>query len=207
MKASYQDTQADENAPLSQEEQLESLLFQFVNLYERWSEDRQVAAKQGSDLAKVLKAFSDEIERFSDIREDVKRTLISLLSSHTDRVSKHLEGALLKALEKGSDSALTRLKEASFKAESLLTDYHDSLKISRWKMMGVSFLSSVIASLLIVKLLIPAPTLPLTEQQITSMAMGRLTNKIFYQLSEEEQRHWLNVAEKAMLSLKQEKQY
>lgn len=48
---------------LTPEEHLEAILFQFVNLYERWSEDRQKSAKQGSDIEKLVKQFSSCVFR------------------------------------------------------------------------------------------------------------------------------------------------
>lgn len=42
--------------PLSPEARLEALLYQYLNLYERWSEDRQSFAQKGEALSALLAA-------------------------------------------------------------------------------------------------------------------------------------------------------
>ncbi len=65
----------EQEESLTPSEQLEAILFQFVNLYERWSEDRQVAAKQGADIAKFVKEFAEQVEHFENIEEFVRQQL------------------------------------------------------------------------------------------------------------------------------------
>ena len=53
-----------EEKPLNDREQLEALLYQYINLYERWSEDRQVFAKKGAELANSVKMIAAKVEQF-----------------------------------------------------------------------------------------------------------------------------------------------
>jgi hypothetical protein len=68
-----------EEKPLTAEDHLEAILFQFVNLYERWSEDRQVGAKQGAKIEKLIMSLADEVSSFRSagkkVREDIGKRM------------------------------------------------------------------------------------------------------------------------------------
>jgi len=64
---------------LTSQEHLEAILFQFVKLYERFSEDRQVCVKQSSDTAKLVSSFMDQVNRFETLTPVVCDALASAI--------------------------------------------------------------------------------------------------------------------------------
>jgi len=51
----------EETVNLTAEERLKALMYQFIKLYERWSEDRQVLNKHLADQADMLKDFTAQL--------------------------------------------------------------------------------------------------------------------------------------------------
>jgi hypothetical protein len=155
---------------LTQEEHLESILFQFVTLHEQWSKDRKIAARQGADIEKFVAEFASEVERFSKIED------------YTIAVNSAL------------DDCAGKIKESVGQAERMLVEYQSSLNWSHWKTIAVTAFSSIATSLLIVWWLMPAPTLPLTDQQIKTYQAGQLLTSFWDKLSNRQQKWLSNLA-------------
>ncbi len=60
--------------------------------------------------------------------------------------------------------------------------------------MGITIGTAIITSLFIVWLLIPKPTLPLTDEQIVDYQNGQLFSKVWTKLSKKEQKHLKELA-------------
>jgi hypothetical protein len=67
----------------------------------------------------------------------------------------------------------------------------DHLTASGDLVMGVSAFATIVTCLLLVWLIIPKPTLPLTSSQIMNLRSGQLTN--WPKLSKKEQQHWIEL--------------
>ena len=57
-------------------ERLDTLLYQFITLYERWAEDRQVATHQLSQWASVLQTLTETVKRFEASEPHVRKELV-----------------------------------------------------------------------------------------------------------------------------------
>jgi hypothetical protein len=181
----------EQEESLTPAEQLEAILFQFVNLYERWSEDRQVAAKQGADIAKFVKEFTDQVEHFESIEEFVRAQIRSSMNDATVLVASSISRAATDAIQKETSRAADDIRDAVSTAKGLLTSYQSSLNMTHWKMLGAMVLSSIATSLLIVYFLTPKPTLPLTGNDIQIYELGRTFSQIWPTISEEKKRWFL----------------
>jgi DNA-binding ferritin-like protein (Dps family) len=81
------DNAVEQEEPLTSEEHLESILFQFVNLYERWAEDRQVTAKQGADIAKFIKEFAGHVNDFALLEEKVRGDIHARIENEAKNIA------------------------------------------------------------------------------------------------------------------------
>jgi hypothetical protein len=176
---------------LTQEEHLESILFQFVTLYERWSKDRKVAAKQGADIEKFIKTFAAEVDRFSKLEDATIAKLKKGLEQATESIATMLPNTVAHAVNRAMDDSAGKIKESVRQAEQMLVEYQSSLNWSHWKTIAVTALSSIATSLLIVWWLMPAPTLPLTDQQIKTYQAGQVLTSFWGKLSNRQQK-WLS---------------
>lgn len=184
----------EEEMTLAPREHLESLLYQFVKLYERWSEDRQVAAKQGADIAKFVKAFSEQVENFETIHEDVKEEINTSIENAAKNMATYVGRSIGDAAHKEVEPTVQKLKDVTYDAGNTLSRYQATLDLTQWKIIGVTVFSTVLASLLIVKFLMPKPTVPLTNDQIATYQSGVILESVWPKLSTHQKQWILDVA-------------
>lgn len=181
----------EQEESLTPEEQLEAILFQFVNLYERWSEDRQKAAKQGADIEKFIKQFASEVDRFSAIENAVIEKLKKSLNDTTVTISNMLYDAVSHSVDRSLDNSVRKIKESAHYAENVFSEYKSSLNLSHWKLVAITALSSITASLLIVWFLMPKPTLPLTYDDMKIYKLGKTFSELWPILPEDKKKWFL----------------
>jgi hypothetical protein len=178
---------------LSIEDQQQAILFQFVALYERWSEDRQVAAKQGYDLAKQLEQFTKEVSRFSSIEEAVIVKLKKSLNETTVTLSEQVNTATTDALNKTLESSMKRMDMAAKSVEAILAEYQEIKWLRYMKMLAVNVACSLVVSGFVVWLFMPQPTLPLTESDMNTYLAGKKFSLIWSTLSKEKQQRIVSI--------------
>lgn len=79
-------------------------------------------------------------------------------------------------------------------ARRLLNVYYAEMSTTHWKIILASVASSILTSLLIVWLLMPKPTLPLSELQLARYELGKTFSDVFNGLPKEKQEWFLNKA-------------
>ena len=176
---------------LSQEDRLKALVYQFIALYERWSEDRQVAAKHGADQADLLQQFLRQVEQFKGLVPTVREDLQKSLREEIQRSVTHLENPLRKQTEESIRTSLSKLDNATYNATQALNRYQsahaDAITTTGWKIAGASIVTAVLLAALVLKYIVPPP---LTSEQIMELYDGQLLHRIFYRLSSSEKAHW-----------------
>lgn len=176
--------------PLSMEEHQQALLFQFVTLYERWSEDRQVAANQVYDLTKQLERFSEEVMRFSRIEEAVIGKLKQGLHETVVNLSEKVGGATADALNSTLGSSVTRMDGAAKVVETILAGHQEIRWLSRVKTLALNILCSLVVSGLVVWFFMPKPTLPLTKHDMDTYRVGEKFSLLWSTLPKEK-KQWI----------------
>lgn len=181
-------------------EQLKAVLFQFVTLYERWSEDRQVLMAQVAKLDEAIQNLSGEIESLSDLEPDLQERLqgtIKNAGTHVAEIVKWEASALAKET---MGQQANRLHRAIDDAELLLQRYALSSKWMDWKHFSsiclMALATAVGVGVFVAWLLMPAPTLPLTDDQFTALMNGKIYARVWPKLSAEDQAHWNAVKDK-----------
>ncbi len=176
--------------PLSTEEHQQALLFQFVALYERWSEDRQVAAKQAYDLTKQLERFSEEVGRFSRIEEAVIGKLKQSLHETVVDLSEKVGGAATGVLNSTLGSSVKRMDGAAKAVETILAGHQEIRWLSQVKTLALNVLCSLMVSGFIVWFFMPKPTLPLTKKDMDTYMVGKKFSLLWSTLPKEKQQ-WI----------------
>lgn len=184
----------EEEKTLTHIDHLESILFQFVNLYERWSEDRQVATKQGADIAKLIKLLAKEIDGLKDLEPIVRDQLVSSIHTATRLAAQDVGKELNKEANQVVNKATEKLMDSVDEAQRTLHAFQAELASSQWIWMAISMLTSVVVGFVIVWGLMPKPTLPLTSQQVGYLETGRSFNEIWPKLSPSEREHFKKLA-------------
>lgn len=170
---------------------MEAILYQFINLYERWSEDRQVAAKQGAEIARLSKELAAQIARFETLTSDVRNDIKKSIREEAENTAVYFAKTLRDAAHQQIEPLVEKLTETVNAAEHQLVSYRSDATFANVKIIVISLLMTVCTSLMMVKLLMPTPTVPLTDEQIRIYGMGKHFSELWPTLSKEKQQWFL----------------
>lgn len=182
-------TAKENTQQMSLEDRLDSVLYQFITLYERWSEDRQIAVKQGADTAKLVKEFTQQIENFKELESDIRKNLADNIKEAFLKVQDNVGEVVSKASVKRMDESFKELERVFREVVQHLKTHKESVQVhfGFWQTVIVAISGSIMAGLFLVWLLIPQPTLPLTDRQIAELKVGHILGKAWPKLDSREQ--------------------
>ena len=187
---------------LTEEERLKAIAYQFIALYERWSEDRQVAAKQGADIAEFVKLFSEQVQSFKTLETEVRQAIITSIQQASTHVAKTVAEETSKEATRATEKLTQQLAHAVRDAEANLKVYQQEVIAWQWKVIGITMVTTLATCLLLVWLLIPKPTLPLSNEQIKYLNNGVLMEIVWPKLSKKEKDELMKLADNAIHSEK-----
>lgn len=171
----------------SQEDHLEAILYEFVKLHEDMLND---ANKRDTEAKGRIKQFASQLQEFEKLAETVKNDIRASIRTEAENTAVYLGQSIGEAARKQIAPTVKKLEEASDEARGNLVGYYRELSSYKWITMGVLALTTILTSLLIVKLLMPTPIMPLTAQQIDTYGAGEVFQSILPKLSAR-QRQWL----------------
>ncbi len=176
------------------EDRLRGISYQFIALYNRWSEDRQEAAEQSEETEKLVKTFTEQVKGFKDIEPKVRQQIMTSIQNAASGIGKTIGEEVAKASTKATEDIARQLKHSVEKAESTLNRYQGEVVFTQWKVISVAALITVLTCFLIFKFLMPVPTLPLSEKQIEDLHSGEMMGLVWPKLTKKEQAHWQKLA-------------
>lgn len=184
------------NAPgsepeLNLDDRLKAIAYQFVKLYERWSEDRQVAAKQGAELSELVTTFTQQVDHFMRLEGQVRQQLVNTIQTTSQGAVKTLSEVMSREARQALDKTTSSLEAKVHQASQVLSAYESEVVTTQWKVIAATVITTVATCLLAVWLLIPAPTLALTQTQVKELYGGQIMNQVWPKLTKKERRHWL----------------
>ena len=178
---------------MTMEDRLKSIAYQFVKLYERWSEDRQEAAKQRADLEELIEALGEYIQNFKELEPKARQQWAASMQKALADTAEHVGTLLSKEAVRVVEETSQHLDRVVHRATETLSSYQEEVVKTQWKVIGVSALTTIATSLLVVWLLIPKPTLPLSNQQISYLNRVLMFEQIWPKLSKFDKEHWLKL--------------
>ena len=178
---------------MTSEEHLESVLFQFVTLYERWSKDRkkerQVAAQQNAEIDESIKIFAQNVSQFAELEEKVRGDIHTSMHNEAKNTAIYLGGTIADAARREVIPTVKKLETAMDATSNHLQRYQSELRSKDLKMIGLTAVTTLLTSLLIVFFLMPKPVMPITDQQIEYLKFGESLRYVWPKLSKTEQEH------------------
>jgi hypothetical protein len=133
------------------------------------------------------------VESFKELEPKVRQSIAAnqnTISSAAEKIGEIVG----KEASHATEQIARQLAEATQKTERALAQYEGEIIATQWKVIGISVFTTIITCLLLVWLLIPKPTLPLTKRQIDTLYNGQLLNLMWPKLSKEEQKRWRQLA-------------
>lgn len=181
---------------LTTEGQLQSLIYQFMNLYDRWSEDRQIAAKKGYDLSKILEEFKKEVMLLSEIDNKI----IAKLEEKSDQLMLKLFNDLNKTtaeyINNYLENTFEKINQSALKIEKIIDDSNKGKWLSNLKIFFICILCSATITTFIFKYFMPQPTLPLSSYDMKIYSFGDKFLGIWNKLPQEKKDWFLAEAKK-----------
>lgn len=178
-----------------QEESFRALLYQFMELYERWEADREIITKQGADIAQLVSVFTEQVQRFQELEPQVKKQIIASIQNSTTKAVEIISERIGQEATREVEDITRKLKDEVWQAQRLLNDYQQEVINSQWKTILIAACTTVATCFLVVWLLMPKATLPLTTKQIDDLNNGQIIRLIWPTLSKEEKEHLNKLAQ------------
>lgn len=186
--------------PLTLEDRLKAIAYQFIKLYERWSEDRQVLMKQAADTATLMQAFEKQLNQFKKIDADFRENLGQFIRQEAANVAEEVGDAVgesaSKAATKQVKAVANALQQTVDSAQAAIQAQTDTIKGITWVFWAIVFTVSLVGGLsaggLVYHFMIKPPALT-HDQQIT-MGAGEFLQNVWPKLSKPEQQRLLKIA-------------
>jgi hypothetical protein len=187
---------APTESKLSAEDRLSGVLFQFIQLYEQLSADRQALDAQAAKLKVVLSEMSAAAKAVSEFKPQVSQAVEESWRGATHRMTQVVLNAAgdLKDRTEWLNTALSQ-------AESLLKRYEVQTTWSDWKhwitIALTAMVGGTLVGLLVARLMMPTVSLPLSVYEAQALQQGETFNVVWPMLSPAEQKHYEQLAKKA----------
>ena len=143
-----QQNQAQANVFDELNERLGATLYQYITLYERWSEDRQSFAKRGSELMGVLEALQKEIKNLGAMNHLVRQHLAQELQPVIESTKAAIAEVATLEAKKSLTAAAQQLQQSANELRVMLNQSKNEIVQSRYQWFGFTLLAAVIISIL-----------------------------------------------------------
>lgn len=182
---------------LQQVQRLEGVLFQFVQLYERWAEDRQVVAKLASSIKELGDVLVQQMKKFGELEPQVRRKIEESISIASNQVGRIVGDEANKSALNQVKHTVDQLEATVERARRAIVTYEKEVVSMHWKVIIGSVVATVLTCVLLVWLVIPKPAVPMTEDQVRLLTNGKLFDVIWPKLTKKEQERWHQILKKA----------
>lgn len=183
---------------LSADQHLEAILYQFVQLYERFLEERKELSRQMDLIEHSVDALSELIVHLESLEKKVKSTIQKSIEVEAEKTVVYLKKTLASEVSQHVQPMMDQLQKKLNGAVDPLIHHSSRFRftVAEIKMMMVTVLTSVCLSVCFVKWLMPVPVLPLTEAQWKTYTLGRQFEAFWPRLSKAKQQWFLEVKNK-----------
>ncbi len=189
-----------ENNSLNTDDRLKGIAYQFLKLYERWAEDRQVFNKNMAAFEEILKIFINQIKEFEKLEGRANNQILISAEKAAKHVCAEIGTMVGNSITREVDSSTIELKKSVNETILLLKNYQTEVKSGLFWGISATIASSILTSLFLVWLLIPAPKLPLTDDQLNTYYNGHFFGEFWPKLSKKEQKQLTDLANKPTIS-------
>lgn len=131
-------------------ERLGATLYQYINLYERWSEDRQSFAKRGAELMGVLEALQKEIKNLGAINHLVRQHLAQELQPVIESAKASIAEVATAEAKKSLTTAAQQLQQSARELQVMLNQSRNEIVKSRYQWFGFTLVVAVLVSLIVI---------------------------------------------------------
>lgn len=181
---------------LTPEENLSTIVYQFICLNEEFTKKQFLAAAQLGEMKVLLRQFEEQINTYKNLDLKFRETLTTHIDSSIAAGAKNIGHEMGESAAQTIRSVTRSLEESVLNTTTTLVQSTEIATFLSWKFtLGVIF-TAVMTSLLIVWFLIPKPTLPLSDVQIERLRIGDTTLQVMQYYTKKEKDRWRAIADK-----------
>lgn len=185
---------------LSAEERLSGMLYQFMQLHDRWMEERQDFLAQTATLDTVIKSLSKEGKAFAGLEAQVRQSIETSLHAAAYQAAQALKEGAGELADRVVMYHVDQLNQTLGKGQSLLQSYEVQTERASWKHLGTIVLSTVLSGVLVglfvARLMMPTVSLPLSHDEAKALQLGETLVKILPLMSDAEKKRFNQLADK-----------
>lgn len=181
---------------LTQEERLKAVAYQLMSLYDRLSEERLAFLNQQADMKTLVTQLTEQIKTLEAERKHLEVRVRESVHTATHIAAEKIAEKVTQESTRTTANLITKLEETVRTAQVRFTTYEREITMGQWKGLLMTIGTAIATSLLLVWLLLPKPTLPLSDAQITNLYQGQLVNIVWPKLSMKEQKYFIQAVKK-----------
>lgn len=184
---------------LTMEDRLKAIAYQFIKLYERWSEDRQVLMKQAADTATLMQQFDQQLNQFKEIDAAFRKRLGEFIRQEAANVGKEVGEAVGQSASEAATAQVEAVAESLQKtvdsAQRAIQAQTDTIKSITWVfwviVFAVGLFGGLSAGAVVYHFMIKPPAL--TKDQQLTLEAGEFAQSLWPKLSKKEQQRLLKI--------------
>lgn len=183
----------DNEPALTSEDRLKAVFYQFVKLYERWSEDRQLLAKLLAEVSDNVKTFEQQIHQFERIDPAFRKKLLELMRDESARMAQTV-GEQVNATVQATTTTQVALVTEPLKASvasacQALENQKQSMTLMNVKFVLILLVGSLLSGLAGAYVMEASKSQPptLTRGQQVTLQAGEFVQRLWPKLSKKEQ--------------------
>lgn len=192
----------ESNAPetLSAEDRLSGMLYSFMQLHDRWMEERQDFVAQTAKLDTVIKSLSKEVKTVAGLEPQLRQSIETSIHTAAYRAVQAVKEGSGELADKVVMYHVDQLNQTLGKGQLLLQSYEVQTERASWKHLGTivlsTVLSGVLVGLLVARLMMPTVSLPLSHDEAKALQLGETLVKILPLMSDAEKKRFNQLSDK-----------
>ena len=195
-----QHSEASTQPNLSTEDRLLGVLYQFVKLHECWTKDWSGNQKALTDeinfLKKSIQNLSGVVSSCSQLEPAIQQQVQNIIRNAGAQIAQAVRQETNLLMTEAVYGQVNRLAQVVRDGESLIRHYQSQTRWQKWKVLGGSLVIALGVGVLVSWLLMPAPTLPLTQGDQIALIHGYIYDYVWPKLPAEDKADWNQIQKK-----------
>jgi hypothetical protein len=169
-------------------DELKALLYQYKKLFDRWSEDRQDFNRQGYDIEKLIKSFSEKIDQFAKLEPTVKQKIVASIQEATKESIQSVHSATRDEMSEAILPTLQRFEKTIQTANEQIEKYEKKSIKETVLSYGVAVIVGIACGLLVAQFMMPPPIYPIDDERLHYVLAGERLTQIWPKLTNAEKK-------------------
>lgn len=168
------------------EARLTGLTYQLSTLYERLEAGRVAAVQQNAAADELTQAFAEELQKLKTWVPVAQAQLTTSLQNTANTLLKTIGTEAGRGVVAATQSIVDQLETATQQAKQQLLRYQDSFLRTHWLIIGATIIAAALSALLIVKIALPRPMLPLSDHGVSLLNSGQILEAAWPHMTKKE---------------------